>query len=152
MARHIAVLHASLRAGDPCPKNGCKGKVYRLAEPAPILRIFGQPPLTAICWNCEQLRCNTCGKVYTARAPEEAQGEKYDETAASMIALLCYGTGMPFNRLDQLQRDLDTPVPASTQWDVVKERVERVRPVYDELGDPRERRDGAPHRRPALPG
>jgi transposase len=55
MARHIAVLHASLRAGDPCPKNGCKGKVYRLAEPATILRIFGQPPLTAICWNCEQL-------------------------------------------------------------------------------------------------
>src|SRR4029079_10793934 len=47
--------------------------------------------------------------------------------------LLCYGTGMPFNRLDQLQRDLDTPVPASTQWDVVKERVERVRPIYDEL-------------------
>ena len=133
MARHIAVLHTSLRAGDPCPKNGCKGKVYGLPEPAPILRIFGQPPLTAICWDCEQLRCNTCGKVYTARASEEAQGDKYDETAASMIALLCYGTGVPFHRLDQLQRDLDTPVPASTQWDVVKERVERVRPVYDEL-------------------
>lgn len=133
MARHIAVLHASLRVGEPCPNNGCKGKVYRLVEPAPILRIFGQPPLAAICWDCEQLRCNTCGKVYTARAPEQAQGDKYDETAASMLALLCYGTGMPFNRLDQLQRDLDTPVPASTQWDVVKERVERVRPVYDEL-------------------
>jgi hypothetical protein len=133
MARHIAVPHARLRAGDPCPYNGCKGKVYRLAAPAPILRIFGQAPLAAICWDCEQLRCNTCGRVYTARAPEQAQGDKYDETAASMVALLCYGTGMPFNRLDHLQRDLDTPVPASTQWDVVKERVERVRPVYDEL-------------------
>jgi hypothetical protein len=40
---------------------------------------------------------------------------------------------MPLNRLDHLQRDLKTPVPSSTQWDVVKERVELVRPVYDEL-------------------
>jgi hypothetical protein len=71
--------------------------------------------------------------VYTARAPEQAQGSKYDETAASMMALLRYGTGMPFHRLDHLQRDLKTPVPSSTQWDVVNERVELVRPAYDEL-------------------
>lgn len=131
-ASHIAVPHTSLHAGDPCP-DGCKGKVYRLHETAPVLRIFGQAPLAATCWDCEQMRCNTCGKVYTARAPEEAQGEKYDETAGSMMALLCYGTGMPFHRLDRLQRNLETPVPASTQWDVVKARVESVRPVYDEL-------------------
>jgi hypothetical protein len=131
-ANHIAVPHTSLHAGDPCP-DGCKGKVYRLHETAPVVRIFGQAPLAATCWDCEQLRCSTCGKVYTARAPEEAQGEKYDETASSMMALLRYGTGMPLHRLDHLQRNLETPVPASTQWDVVKERVESVRPVYDEL-------------------
>jgi transposase len=67
LARHIAVLHASLRAGDPCPKKDCKGKLYPLAKPAPILRIFGQAPLAAICWDCEQLRCNICGRVYTTR-------------------------------------------------------------------------------------
>ena len=88
---------------------------------------------TAPIWDCEQLRCATCGKVYTARAPEQAQGPKYDETALSMTAVLRYGTGMPFHRMDRLQRDLETPVPASTQWDVVKERVEMVRPAYEEL-------------------
>jgi transposase len=131
-AHHIAVPHESLHAGDPCP-DGCRGRLYGLHVPASLLRIFGQAPLASICWDCEQLRCGTCGKVCTARAPEQAQGPKYDETAASMIALLDYGTGMPFHRLDRLQRVLETPVPASTQWDVVNDRVKMVRPVYDEL-------------------
>ena len=131
-ANHIAVPHAHLHPGDRCPDD-CGGKVYRLKEPAPILRIFGQPPLRATCWDCEQWRCNGCGKVYTARPPEEAQGEKYDETASSMMALLSYGTGVPFHRLERLQRHLETPVAASTQWEVVKDRVESVRPVYNDL-------------------
>ena len=131
-ARRIAVPHERLRHGDPCP--ACdRGKVYRLKEPAPIVRIVGQAPLVATCWECERMRCGACGKLYTAHAPQEAQGEKYDETAASMIALLRYGGGMPFNRLDHLERDLGTPLPSSTQWDVVNQRVELVRPVYDEL-------------------
>jgi transposase len=131
-AEHIAVPHATLRVGGRC-SDGCQGKLYPLPEPATIVRIFGQAPLSATCWDCEQLRCNTCGKVQTARAPEEAQGEKYDETAASAMVLLTYGTGMPFHRLARLQRALQTPVPASTQWDVVKGRLPMVQPVYDEL-------------------
>ena len=131
-AEHIPVPHESLQPGDPCPR--CeRGNVYELKQPAPILRIVGQAPLVATCWDCERLRCATCGIVYTARAPKEAQGEKYDETAVSMIAILRYGAGMPFHRLDHLQRDLDTPLPASTQWDLVDEGVDLVEPAYDEL-------------------
>ena len=118
-AEHIPVPHESLQPGDP--------------SITPILRIVGQAPLVATCWDCERLRCATCGIVYTARAPKEAQGEKYDETAVSMIAILRYGAGMPFHRLDHLQRDLDTPLPASTQWDLVDEGVALVEPAYDEL-------------------
>lgn len=51
-----------------------------------------------------------------------------------MMVLLRYGSGMPLNRLDHLQRDLGTPVPASTQWAVALERSYLVRPVFDELG------------------
>ena len=118
--------------GNPCPHCD-SGSLYKLAKPAPILRITGQPPLVATCSDCDCLRCATCGIVYTARAPEQAQGKKFDETATSMIAILRYGTGMPFNRLDHLQRDLDTPLPASTQWDVVNEGVALVEPAFDEL-------------------
>jgi hypothetical protein len=118
--------------GDCCPK--CeRGKLYGLKAPAPILRIVGNAPLVAECWDCERLRCARCGIVHTARAPQEARGEKYDETAASMIAILHYAGGMPFNRLEHLQSDLETPVPSSTQWDIVEARAELVRPAYGEL-------------------
>jgi transposase len=131
-AEHVPVPHESLQPGDPCPR--CeRGSIYELKQPAPILRIVGQPPLVATCWDCERLRCATCGIVYTARAPDEAHGEKYDETAVSMIAILHYGAGVPFHRLAHLQRDLDTPLPASTQWDLVNEGHDLVEPAYDEL-------------------
>lgn len=131
-AQHISVPHAALHVGDRCP--GCAaGNLYRLPDPAPIVRLFGSAPLVATVWDCESLRCSCCGAVHTARAPEEAQGPKYDETAASMLAELRYGSGMPLNRLDHLQRDLQTPVPSSTQWDILAERVELVRPAYNEL-------------------
>jgi transposase len=132
-AKHIPVPHESLRPGETCP--ACdRGTLYLLKEPAQFLRIIGQAPLTAVCWDCGRLRCSACGKVFTARAPEEAHGPKHTETAASMMVLLRYGSGMPLNRLDHLQRDLGTPVPASTQWAVALERSHLVRPVFDELG------------------
>lgn len=131
-AQHIAVAHETLQAGDRCSRCA-RGNLYRLQRPAPILRIVGQPPLAATCWDCERLRCATCGVTYAARAPEEAQGPKYEETAISMMVILRYGAGMPFNRLEHLQRDLETPLPASTQWDFINEAVALIEPAYDEL-------------------
>lgn len=131
-ACHFAVLHESLRPGDRCPACG-RGTLFELKEPARFLRIMGQPPLVAVCWNCQRLRCSGCGTPFTARAPVEAQGEKHSATAVAMMALLRYDGGMPLNRLDHLQRHLQTPVSASTQWDVVHARVGDVEPVYHEL-------------------
>jgi len=128
----IPVLHESLRPGATCQLCG-RGRLYELAAPAQILRIVGQPPLAAVCWTCQRLRCSGCGHVFTARAPEAAQGPKYDETAVAMMALLRYRAGLPLHRLDHLERNLATPVPASTQWDAVNARVPDVRPVFDEL-------------------
>jgi transposase len=131
-ATHVPVRHESLRAGDRCPSCG-RGTLFPLQQPARLLRIVGQAPLVAVCWDCERLRCSGCGLVHTATAPCEAQGVKYSETAAAMIALQRYGLGVPFHRLEQLQRQLGAPVPASTQWDVVHARVEEVYPAYQEL-------------------
>jgi hypothetical protein len=131
-AHHIAVPHESLRAGDTCP--ACAhGKLYPLSEPARLVRIVGQAPLAAICWDCDRMRCGGCGQVYTAQPPNEALGPKHTESAASMMALLRYGCGMPLNRLARLQGNLRIPLPASTQWDVVLERVDALKPAYQEL-------------------
>lgn len=94
-ARRIKVPHATLKTGDRCP--GClKGKVYEQQEPRRLVRIVGQAPLTATVYELQCLRCNLCGDIYSADEPEGVGDEKYDESAAAMIAQLKYGTGMPF--------------------------------------------------------
>lgn len=131
-AEKVRVSHAALRSGDPCPE--CKkGTVYEQAEPGVLVRITGQAPLHAKVYELQKLRCHLCGKVFTAPPPEGVGDEKYDATAASMIALLKYGTGLPFNRLEGLQGNLGIPLPASTQWDVVQAAAGTAEPVYEEL-------------------
>ena len=50
-----------------------------------------------------------------------------------MIGLLKYGSGMPFNRLEGLQGDLGIPLPASTQWDIIHAKAEKITPALEEL-------------------
>jgi hypothetical protein len=71
--------------------------------------------------------------VYTAEAPPEAGEKKYDESAASMIALLRYGSGVPWYRLRGLERSLGIPLPVATQCEVVAETAVPLQPALDEL-------------------
>jgi hypothetical protein len=50
-----------------------------------------------------------------------------------MIALLKYGSGMPFNRAAGLQRYLEIPLPASTQWDVIAAFAPSAAPACEAL-------------------
>lgn len=130
-ADRIDVPHPSLGAGDPCPACA-KGTVYEKA-PGVVVRIIGQPPLAAKVYRLQKLRCHLCGQVFTAPAPPEMGGPKYDATAGSMIGLLKYGSGLPFNRLEGLQGYLEIPLPASTQWDIVEAVAENLAPAFAEL-------------------
>ncbi len=131
-SRKIAIAHAKLKHGDRCPECG-KGNVYGQKDPKVLVRIVGQTPLAATVYSLERLRCGACGQVYTAQEPEGVGAEKYDETAAAMIAQLKYGSGTPFYRLEQLQGQLGIPLPAATQWEVVEEAAELMKPARDEL-------------------
>jgi transposase len=131
-ANKVAVAHATLHSGDLCPE--CRrGKVYCLKEPATQVRFVGHAPLEATVFEMERLRCNACGEVFTAEEPETAGADKYDETAVAMIALLKYGTGVPFKRLERLQEHLGMPLPATTQWDLMAAAAKLLWPVLVEL-------------------
>src|ERR1700683_3327062 len=131
-ARKVEVPHASLKAGDPFSK--CqRGKVYPQRDPGVLVRIKGQAPIAATVYELEKLRCNLCGDVFTAAAPEGVGEKKYDETAASMIALLRYGSGFPWNRLEGLQENLGIPLPVATQCEIVAETAPRLQPALEEL-------------------
>jgi transposase len=130
-AERIEVSHATLKAGDACPDCG-DGTVYE-KTPGVLVRITGQPPLTAKVYQLQKLRCHLCGQVFTAQATEQAGEQKYDATAGSMIGLLKYGSGLPFNRLEGLQGHLAIPLPASTQWDIVQAVANNLAPAFEEL-------------------
>jgi transposase len=131
-AEIVHVAHGSLNAGDDCPE--ChKGTVYETAVPGVIVRITGQSPLKAKIYKLQKFRCNLCGTIFTAEPPKDVGNDKYDAESASMIALLKYGSGVPFNRLESLQRSLGIPLPASTQWEIVEEIADRIEPIFNEM-------------------
>jgi len=131
-ARKVEVAHSTLKPGDACPE--CqKGKVYLQKEPQVLVRVVGQAPLEATVYRLQNLRCNLCGEVFTAEAPPGVGTEKYDASASSMLALLKYGSGLPFYRLENLQASLEIPLPASTQWEVVAAAAAVIRPAIEEL-------------------
>jgi transposase len=131
-AEKVHIAHTELSHGDRCPECG-KGNVYGQKEPKVLVRIVGQAPLAATVYSLERLRCGACGQVFTAQEPEGVGPEKYDETAAAMIAQLKYGSGTPFYRLEQLEAQLGIPLPAATQWEIVEETAEFIKPARDEL-------------------
>jgi transposase len=131
-AERVRVKHAQLKPGDVCPE--CReGKVYCQKEPKTLVRIVGRPPLQATVFEMERLRCNGCGEVFTANEPQSAGPERFDATAVATTALLKYGTGMPFHRLEQLEKHLGIPFPASVQWELMKRAAGSVRLVLNEL-------------------
>ena len=99
--RKVSVAHATSNPAT-LARNAAREK-YTGRKSQTLIRIVGQAPLKATVFEMERLRCNACGQVFTADEPEAAGPEKYDATAVAMIALLKYGTGVPFNRMERLE-------------------------------------------------
>jgi transposase len=124
-------IHPHVRAGDRCPD--CRdGRLY-LSAPRTIVKVVGQLPLGATVYQLERWRCRLCDAMFTSPLPEGVDARKYDDSCASMIALLRYGSGMPFHRLEGLQACLHVPLPDATQWDIVDKAAAGPRHVFGEL-------------------
>ena len=131
-AEKVNISHETLKPGDRCPS--CKkGTVYETATPGRLVRVTGQAPINATVYELQKLRCNLCGEIFTATPPPEVGSQKYDAESASMIALLKYGSGLPFNRLERLQGTLGIPLPAATQWDILTACRPAFIPIHERL-------------------
>jgi len=130
-ATTVEVPHEELKPGAPCPE--CpKGKVYPI-KPKVLVRLVGQAPVQATVYQLQSLRCNLCQTVFNARKPDGVSDEKYDESVTAMLALLKYGTGLPGNRIETLHARLGVPLPTSTQWELVEDGAEILKPIGREL-------------------
>jgi transposase len=130
-AQRIRVAHPRLAAGGPCPD--CAGKLRARQLPSRVVHITAQPLFAATLFEAEVLRCNACGKVFTAPLPTEAGVNKYDANVGPMLALWRFGAGVPMYRTAKLQKDLGVPLPASTQWELMEESARQYEVVFDAL-------------------
>ncbi|MBF0500987.1 MAG: IS66 family transposase [Candidatus Riflebacteria bacterium] len=119
------------KVGEVC--SSCAHGTLQQMEPRKIIRLVGQPIITAELHRPERLRCSGCGEVFTAQMPEEVGGEKATASANAMVAVLRYGMGVPHYRLASMQSALGVPIPASTQYEMVEMLWTHVMPVYKEL-------------------
>lgn len=130
-AERIRVTHPTLAAQDQCPS--CNLAFLYPYGFGATLRIFGQAPLCAKVYELEQLRCSSCLEFFTAPLPAEAGPDRNHITANAMVAQLNYGTGVPFHRLETLQKNLGSPVPDSTQFDMSEKVANCGAPIVKHL-------------------
>jgi len=129
----LVITHPTLRPGDTCPQCAA-GTVYRQSLWSLVVRLKGQTPVTGQLYQRERLRCHTCGKVFTPELPPEAGPDKYDSTVPAIVATLRYGEGLPWNRVQQLQQFAGVPLPASDQWELVRDAADQgPRDAYQQL-------------------
>jgi transposase len=120
----VMVTHAALSPGEVCAH--CQeGTLRRLGDWSKVVRLTGRSFVAGVCYHLERLRCDLCGKLEKAQLPAEAGAEKYDPTVASTVAVLRYGQGLPLNRLQQLQSSAGIPLPASVQWELVRDALDQ---------------------------
>ncbi len=130
-AQQVDIMHGTLCVGDDCPD--CQAGTLYEKTPSVFVRFQGQAPLQATVYRLQRLRCHLCGKIFTAASPDAMGESKYDHTVASMIGLLKYGSGLPFNRLQRLQGNCQIPLAASTQWGIVYAAALLMAAAYEEL-------------------
>lgn len=127
-----SIPHQECKCGDRCSK--CmKGKLYPVRDGGVFVHIIAQTPYKATVYELEKFRCNLCGELFTASPPEHTNNVKYDESVIAMTAILKYGAGFPFYRIDRLQDNLGVPLPSSTQWELIEAGAAALTPVYTDL-------------------
>lgn len=130
-AEKVEIDHSTLKAGDPCPQ-ACGGKLYNI-DPGIFIRVRGQNIAKVMRYEVEKLRCNLCGLVVKADAPDEIKYGKYDFRFKSLLAVQKYYGGFPFYRQEDFQKMLGFPLPDATQWDLIEQVANAVYPLIGAL-------------------
>jgi transposase len=115
-------IKSPLLAGDAvhdCPACRAKSKFYHCKV---VLHphLTGSPPVRGTVYEREQARCASCGEVFTAPTPAEVGEEKYAKSVVATLGVEHYETGVPFHTIEQRQMDYGVPLPAGTQFGLLK--------------------------------
>jgi hypothetical protein len=132
-AKEVKCKHQELKAGGKCPDQYCKGQLQKYKREAKFTQFEGQALVGATKYKQEVLRCGDCQRTYTAPLPEGVKSIKYKASADAAIAIAKYGSGMPWNRLSQLQKSFGIPLAASVMWERCEEVANALLAIFIQL-------------------
>ncbi len=132
------------KKGDSCPEEDCTGRLYPFKSNGTVREIITfdfTPPFRPTAHRMHDLRCNMCLKVFKATLPKDLlkagaslnKHHNYLYRSLSALALLHYGMGMPFYRLDQFQSLVGERFPESTQFDQLENIANILQPINNAL-------------------
>ena len=130
-AHKVSIPLENLEAGQCCPD--CKSAKLNPQKPGAVIFVQAQAPFDATLYEPERLRCQGCGKTYTAPLPEETVHGKHHSSVPAMIAMLRYGMGLPHYRLAKIQKTMGVPLPAATQNELVNALAHSCQSVLNAL-------------------
>ncbi|MCP4762113.1 MAG: transposase [archaeon] len=128
-AKEVEIFHPDLQPGDKCIEALCNGKIYKYKNLV-MIRVTGNGIASSTKYIVSRLRCNLCGEIYTPELPDDAKEEKYDCAIKANLCAHKYYLGLPFYRMERMQKMVGTPFPDATQWDLVKQVYEDVEPIH----------------------
>lgn len=132
-AKEVKCKHEELKEGSKCPDQYCKGQLQKYKREAKFTQFEGQPLVGATNYSQEVLRCGDCQRTFTSPLPEGVKPQKYTSTADAAIALAKYGSGLPWNRLSQLQKSFGIPISASVMWERCEEVANAMFAIFIQL-------------------
>ena len=100
-----------------------------------MIFLTGTPLISCDRYDRECYRCTLCDKYFVAPLPERlVEMPKYSPESITTIAIHHYFGGLPFHRLETMQKAQGVPLADSTQYDLMSNMHKNsVKPVVDVL-------------------
>ncbi len=117
-----------------CAESNTQGKISR-ETPKVLVFLEGQPIVSGNRYSLERGRCLVCQTYFTAPMPDElANRSKYSPSCITSLAIHHYYGGVPFKRIESLQKLQGVPFADATQFDYINKFYSTsVDPVVDVL-------------------
>jgi len=117
-----------------CAESNTSANVYSV-EPKVLIFLNSSPLICGERYELKQARCLVCQTYFVAPTPEAIKDRpKYSPGCVSTLCIHHYYGGLPFKRIEKLQKLSGIPMPDATQYDKVDAFYQSsVKPVVNVL-------------------
>ncbi|MCP4494701.1 MAG: transposase [Gammaproteobacteria bacterium] len=104
-----------------CAEHQTEARLYSV-EPTMLIFLESKPLISGERYELKKVRCSVCQAYFTASLPEKFKDRpKYSPGCVTTLCIHHYYGGLPFKRLETLQRLSGVPMADATQYDLVNQ-------------------------------